>query len=105
MSNHHQNTFERVVVQDIGRRNSHDTYALPGEPGVPPRVMRNLDRKIMMRAVDLDGQSCRRAVEVEDVGAYRVLSPESQAGHAMLPEAIPQQDFRQAQLLPELASP
>jgi hypothetical protein len=58
MDNHVQDAFESLVVQDVGRCNSHYPYALFTEPGISPRAMTNLSEVIVMCAVYLDGQSC-----------------------------------------------
>src|SRR5262249_19773247 len=50
-----------------------------------------------------DSQPCRGTIEVQHITADRVLPPEAQAVCTALAQAVPQEHFRQAEVLPKLA--
>ena len=64
----------------FGGRDSQDTHTVRTKPRVPCQVMLDLLQLLMPGTIDLHTQSCRRAVEVENVGSDRVLPAEAQSG-------------------------
>jgi hypothetical protein len=50
---------------------------------------------IVAGAIDFNGKSCGRAIEVENVGADGMLSAEAKAGQTSAAESLPEENFRQ----------
>jgi len=67
------------LFQHPPRRDPQGADSSLRHPGVPDRVAFRLIALPMDIAVDFDRQARRRAEEVEDVGAHRMLSTEAQA--------------------------
>jgi hypothetical protein len=73
-----QNPFQLRVVKDVSVKNSDDCYSLCRQPRRAAVVMRCLGGRIVCKAIDLDRQAGRRAIEIENIWADRVLSAETQ---------------------------
>ena len=58
---------------------------------------------IVALSIDLNGQAKRVTVEIEDVGADRMLSSEAQACQASAAQLLPHQDFWQGEPPPKLS--
>ena len=50
---------------------------------------------IVAGAIDFNGKSCGRAIEVENVGADGMLSAEAKAGQTSAAESLPEENFGQ----------
>jgi len=91
------------VSEHVPRRDTEHVNALAIQPGGPALVMGDVVRVIVALAVDLYRQSKLPAVEIEDVGADRVLPAEAEAGQTLSTQGLPQKDLGQGEPSPELA--
>jgi hypothetical protein len=64
------------VAAQLHRRNAHDCHAVLLEPSVTVFVVLRPIAHIVAYAVNLDGEMRFRAIEVEDIGADRMLAAE-----------------------------
>ncbi|MBB4082592.1 hypothetical protein GGR12_001431 [Brevundimonas lenta] len=64
-------------TENITRREANDVDAPRFQPGSASPVMRHLVRMLVSLPVDLNGQSRPVTVEIENVGADRVLPAEA----------------------------
>lgn len=98
-----QGAFEVLVAQDVGGGEAQDAEALLFEPAGAARVVRGLERVVVRRAINFDAEAGLGAVEIQNVGAERMLAAEAQAGEAAAAQVGPQDDFRQRHGAPEAA--
>ena len=67
------------------------------QPGVSPRIVGGRIADFMAVAVQLNGQESLGAIEVEDVGPYRVLAAKMIAAQLSTLQPHPQANFRARQ--------
>jgi hypothetical protein len=98
-----QDEFQSITLEYIYGGDAKNLDVSACEPGVSSFVMANLLRGVMHAAVNLDGKTCRRAIEVENVGADWVLPAKAQSGYMAAAESLPKQGFRQGHLRAQLS--
>jgi hypothetical protein len=86
------------IGKDVLRRNAQQLNCLTFQPFGSSVISIWSIPKIMRRAVDLDGELRRRAVEIEDICPDWMLPAEADVGST---QPDPQQLLRQRQLTPE----
>ena len=72
----------------FGREPDNPDVLLP-QPYRPPSVMGDPIRTLVTPSIHLDRQLCRRAVEVEDIGADRMLTTELQSRQPLAAQTGP----------------
>ena len=103
MLNRQQDEFQSISLEYICGGDAKNLNMSACEPGGSSFVMADLLRGVMRGAVDLDGKTCRCAIEVENVGADWVLPAKSESGYMPAAENLPKQSFRQAHLRAQLS--
>ena len=76
---------------------------LLSQPDGSSAVMRDAVRMFMTLSIDLDGQLRRRAVEIEDIGPYRVLPAKLQTRQPLAAQAEPKPRLRRCHAPTQLA--
>jgi len=89
------------ICPDGFRPDSEHGYASSLQPRRPASVMQHPIRMIMAHPIHLNCQLRLGAVEVEDVNADRVLSPELQSGQGLTSQPRPEPRFRWRQGAPQ----
>ena len=82
------------IVADIPRRNSQRFDAAFSQPQVAPGVVSRLIANAVVIAIDLHRQGGGGAIEVEDIGAHRVLPAKSQTVLSLAAQHNPEMDLR-----------
>ncbi len=90
------------IAENLGGWNAHDTYSVVVDPAIPTYVTLRVVAEIMREPIGLDRELCGRAVEVEDEGAERMLTPEFEACRAGA-EGVPEDRFWRCHHTAELA--
>ena len=63
------------IAENLGGRDAHDVDSLRSEPGGPADVVLGMACGFMDEAVHLHRQASLCAIEIQDVGADRMLAP------------------------------
>jgi hypothetical protein len=83
-----------IIAQHIARRKTHGQNASPRKPGVTRFIVLDACLEIVSLPIDLDGELCVQAKEIDNVRAAWMLAAKLQTGRAFA-EFLPQHDFRQ----------
>ena len=92
------------LVMDIQSPNPNDPNAFAAQPVGAPRIVRDLVRMVMRRAIHLDRQFCSGAVEIQNIRPDRVLFSKTQSAELITLQAAPQPRFGRRQRPSESAS-
>ena len=98
-----QHPFE--IAEHIARGDPIDIDAPQAEPFRASAVVGNLVRMLVKPPVDLYGQPRLVAVEVEDVGADRMLAAKPHSAEPTTAQSSPEHHFRQRQPSAKLLRP
>ena len=93
--------FIDIAVQ-FRRRNAHHCHAVFLQPSVTQFVVVRPIAHVVAYAVDLDGEMCFRAIEVEHVRSDRMWAAEDWLPRETCAQAIPQAHFRHGKFAPEI---
>jgi hypothetical protein len=95
--NHSQHSVN--VIEHVTRRNAQHREARPFQICLAQRINARLLTEFMHCSVNLNQQTRRKACEVGDIAAHRVLSSEFESCRSTA-KGPPKQDLRQAHLPP-----
>ena len=89
------------VVQHGGCREAEHPHAARREPVIPRAVVRRLTWMSMALAVDLHRQLRLRTIEIQNVGADRMLTAKAKPVQPSLAQAVPENDLGEGHLAPK----
>ena len=96
-----EHSLQCPLVQYVPCRNAQNFNAAAGEPRIPASISSRIAAHVVSLPVYLDGQLCRRQIEIEDILPDGVLLAEAQSAQRIAPQWTPQQDFREGHFAPQ----
>jgi hypothetical protein len=86
------------ALHQIGSRNPHQGDASRSQPRAAPQITRRSAPHIVTQSIDLDGEPCLRAIEVDHIRSNRVLPAKHRLCRPASFQATPQPRLWQRQI-------
>src|SRR5690606_32637702 len=96
-----EHSLQCPLAQYVPCRNAQNFNAAAGEPRISASISSRIAAHVVSLPVYLDGQLCRRQIEIEDILPDGVLLAEAQPAQRIAPQCTPQQDFREGHFAPQ----
>ena len=96
-----QRIFQPAIIEHFIRAKAQRAYPAFRKDGVTSSVAQRLRWKIVVRTVYLDGKTCRRAIEIQNIDANRMLTAKPQSVEPSCAQPFPQDDFGQREIAPQ----